>query len=484
MPIDKSQSAAGMLWRSSTCVQSETLPRSVAGVERHAVFEGWVQPGKLPDGVRLSMGAAARLDDDNVRQDYEVDGEGHLVRLGNQIDEELYPAYGLKYIDNAGERCTNYGMAEFTADTFGTVAKVERWGGFGSWADTPRNRELGLFKGEEPEKQCMVCNGAVDPNDNHQTCNPMFTGNLCAQCDGTWAASHGGNTDGIFGEMQAFLERHGFGPDKPPKQADLVAAYRGTMDPYWWQHKMCSPKKGWRDTEALDEPEKPKGPDGAVFKRTCDYCFGTGDVDESGLCEDCRQYIADHKPHTEHTAWIKAKLADGRVVESPMPSPKDGWVETWSERWQEGECATLAGSAANTVHCQDVWHPTGTTTDLQFFEGSPEALWVRDMRGPLVKRRSVGATTIQPSILEAKRFERKVEPEELPGYATAQSVEDRTVAELKSMQAHYGYGDGGWGQPKQEPSKYQQKLQEETAEDGQRQDAKALKAYPPGSWEE
>ncbi|MHC4643950.1 MAG: hypothetical protein ACYTBJ_00510 [Planctomycetota bacterium] len=105
----------------------------------------------------------------------------------------------------------------------------------------------------------------------------------------------------------------------------------------------------------------------------------------------------------EYTSWLKAKLPDGRIVESPLPDPKDGWEEIWSDRWQESDVMSYDGVVRVLPHIK----LTGMDIDQKKRLPMGDALdcWTKDM-DRLLRGQRIGSTYSFAVILEAKKFRR------------------------------------------------------------------------------
>lgn len=125
MPIDKSQSALGIRFITISGEVDRWVDLSIKDAEVDSYFEKWTDKPSRWNGDR---------------DDYEVNDKGQLIRLGNQIDEEKYPAKGLYFYTTS--------MAHKQYKRYGhySVAALERDPMFDHWANNARNRELGLYK--------------------------------------------------------------------------------------------------------------------------------------------------------------------------------------------------------------------------------------------------------------------------------------------------------------------------------------------------
>jgi hypothetical protein len=111
------------------------------------------------------------------------------------------------------------------------------------------------------------------------------------------------------------------------------------------------------------------------------------------------------------TSYIKALLPDGRILESPMPSEKDGWEEVEEIRWQKGEAFArgVVGlqKKKKSVQVGDCFE-FGSGDDQEYldvpFEHEAARCWANDMVPVLLTVEQDGDTSRGTSILEVRKF--------------------------------------------------------------------------------
>jgi hypothetical protein len=126
------------------------------------------------------------------------------------------------------------------------------------------------------------------------------------------------------------------------------------------------------------------------------------------LCDDCNNL----QPITQHVDCITVQLANGLIVESPRPDPKEGWREVWSKDW-------LVGENRITVSLFEPFQ-----VDIFSNEHTPHLLhtldvdkcWLKDMGRILGITVIEGVCKKRSCVLKAKKFERVVEFEKVEYY--------------------------------------------------------------------
>jgi len=504
MPIDKSQSVGGM------CAvrkgYSSDKPFHYVGanidiVESDPAFVGWTKAIR-PEWARLTHPP-------KVRDDYQVNDDGKLIRLGDQIDEELYPAVGLFVC--SFKRPQGFKLAQ---GAWVTVAEVEGRSWFDHWADTPKNRELGLYKPEEkkemPQTEIKVKDrvrwvaGPLHRDEFEGEATVVlvgYNGALRIYRVDSYALvvrddeCFGGGPNGEWVVPMACLEKIGEfpfkvgdrvihaieGPGVVLADPDQVGDYSVKLDS---GQEGGAPGGGWYCKPHRLRPEKLAkvmkfkigdrvkvvraetsaiaslvGDKGRVVK----YIDDNGDREYSvrldgnptryGLTaneleRDPRKVIkkgkksknglsaADHQKMVseqskslaggaEVTAWLKVRIpgsGNGKhkpsIWESPMPDPKDGWVETHTERFQpyEALCAGVpspsGGEEPFLVCVHSKWRDK-TPYELLFTHEAGQC-WVKEMGVHVYNDWNVAGIwkKERPCVLEFKLFRREPKPNE------------------------------------------------------------------------
>jgi hypothetical protein len=360
MPIDKSQSVGGLRFHSGDCgsidcYSQEDTSTTIKEIEEDPCFRGWTtETSSYHNPVNF------------YHDDYEVNSDGKLIRLGDQIDEELYPAEGLNYFDSKGRGWWHNGGK--------SVGKLMADSDFSHWKDTPKNRELGLYK----EKEKPMTESEFKGGDRIRVTK--------------------GNWKGQYGHLRVFV---------PKTNPGLMSEGPG------WHVDMDDGKRRLFLESSL-EPTTSKEdlhigtPDGGTKKAAVLHAGASKQMVDTQ--SKSLQY--------EETSWLKARLPDNRILEAPMPDGR-GWEETYSETWQPGEAhLCFYGPVGNDDRAgifdefiYDVNNPLRVPITAK-----NQRMWWKDMAHLFQTFEKKGPVTIGSSIIAAKKFRRRVKPKPSFGY--------------------------------------------------------------------
>jgi hypothetical protein len=419
MPIDRDLNAEGLrvMWRKPDESMFESkcgCAWRIQGAEEHPDFVRW-----LP----AFPGAG--------RQDYAVNSDGKLIRLGNQIDEELYPSRDLEYVSVRGS------TAPMSSSE--SVSAVEDYAHFSHWADTPKNRELGLYKEKEEPMSTKFKVGdrvkVTHPNYLGQSGRlEVFVPKMNGRAPG-WRirTDKSGDLRGFFADsLELVSSEFEIGDKVRVTCLDNHQGHVGEVVGYLevrcsaGDHPGCSidfikgGEKGisycFHSLESV-----PRTP--AQHPRSHHNSLVFPDpVDNKKMVDTQSKSLMGF----EQTSWLQAKMPDGRVVESPMPLAKDGWEETWSETWKEDECGVCTSIKPKDQRVDDAGdHPYGTPwlriSDV--FTDEPIEMpighdglraWFHDMAYPIYSSKKIGHEKGcdvygRAVVLKAKVFRREIE---------------------------------------------------------------------------
>ncbi len=347
--IDKTQSAVGMRYETraetgcADFVQGTDAKTTIAAVEARSDFHGWT--------TRLwQLGSH--------RDDYQVNDARELIRVGNQIDEDLYPAKGLGYVNRQHEILINTSLADHVRDAYGTVSKLMRYSAFFGWSDTRENRKLGLYVDEKAEEKAQKRGFKIGDRVRivQGACYGGLSGVISLVGSQCRVELDNGKPACFFHTEMILISS-----DASTKEARLSKLEKAG--------KKLNNRKGLSSTQ------------------------------QKQMVHTQNKSLQERYPL--ETSYIRASLPDGVIIESPMPSAADGWVEIWSDKWQRGECMAAQGSGLD-LYVADKWGNKETLA----LRGDQEN-WLRDMRTLLVNAISTDFGVCKAaSILEVRKFTR------------------------------------------------------------------------------